>query len=459
MKNKEFNKRLIQLVLPITLQNFMFALVPVADAVMLVVLDQDAMSAVSLATQVTFFLNLFIFAITSGASMFAAQFWGDQDLESMEKLYGFVMKITIPIVVVFFAVTFLAPEMVMRIFTSEDAIVAYGISYLKIASFSYILMCLAQIIEVFMKNTNLVKSATVISIIMVFVNIGLNAVFIYGLFGLRPMETAGAALATTISSGVGFVMAVLVQLIRGRVRFRIRHFFSTPKNIWQNYLRYTSPIFFNQLGWGTGFTMISVIMGHLGSDAVAANSIVAVVKDLISCFCFALSSGGAIMVGNELGAGRLEQGKEYGGKLCRLALYSGIVSGLIVLAFAPIISKNVNISEQASHYLFWMLVMCVYYMVGRSMNSTVIAGIFAAGGDTKFGFICDTVTMWGFIVPVGALAAFVLKLPVLAVFFILNLDEIVKLPAVYKHYKRYRWVKNLAQEVSDLADPNSTDFS
>lgn len=454
MKDTSFNKRLLQLVLPITLQNFMFALVPVADAVMLVALDQDAMSAVSLATQVTFFLNLFIFAITSGASLFAAQFWGDQDLESMEKLYGFVMKITIPIVAVFFAVTFLAPEMVMRIFTSEDAIVAYGISYLKTASFSYILMCLAQVIEVFMKNTDLVKSATVISIIMVFINIGLNAVFIYGLFGLRPMETAGAALATTISSGVGFVLAVLVQLIRGRVRFRIRHFFSTPKNIWQNYLRYTSPIFFNQLGWGTGFTMISVIMGHLGSDAVAANSIVAVVKDLISCFCFALSSGGAIMVGNELGAGRLEQGKEYGGKLCRLALYSGIVSGLVVLAFAPIISKNVNISEQASHYLFWMLVMCVYYMVGRSMNSTVIAGIFAAGGDTKFGFICDTVTMWGFIVPVGALAAFVLKLPVLAVFFILNLDEIVKLPAVYKHYKKYRWVKNLAQAVSD-----STDFS
>ena len=102
MKDTSFNKRLLQLVLPITLQNFMFALVPVADAVMLVALDQDAMSAVSLATQVTFFLNLFIFAITSGASMFAAQFWGDQDLESMEKLYGFVMKITIPIVAVFF---------------------------------------------------------------------------------------------------------------------------------------------------------------------------------------------------------------------------------------------------------------------------------------------------------------------------------------------------------------------
>ena len=446
MNYNSFNKKLIQLVLPITLQYFMFALVPVADAVMLVVLNQDAMSAVSLATQVSFVLNLFTYTITAGTSMLAAQYWGDGDKKSMEKLYGFVVLVTIPVVTVFFAVTFFAPRTVMMIFTDEEPIIAYGVSYLRIVSFSYISMAFAQLVEIIMKNTGFIKSATAISIILVLTNISLNAVFIYGLFGFKKMETAGAALATTISSVLGLVLSIIFQLIFGKVRFRIKYMFRIPKDVSFKFFKYSGPILANQMGWGLGFTMITVIMSHLGGDAIAANSIVAVVKDLVSCFCFALAGGGEIMVGNELGAGNLDKAKEYGGKLCKLAIISGIITGLIIFASAPVIVRFVNISDQAKHYLFWMLIMCIYYMVGRAINSTVISGIFCAGGDTKFGFICDTITMWAFIVPVGALAAFVLKLPVLVVFFILNLDEIVKLPAVYKHYKKYKWVKNLTRE-------------
>ena len=93
-----------------------------------------------------------------------------------------------------------------------------------------------------------------------------------------------------------------------------------------------------------------------------------------------------------------------------------------------------------------MLMMCSYYILGRSINSTTISGIFSAGGDTKFGFICDTVTMWAFIVPLGFISAFVLDWPVMVVYFILNLDEIVKLPVVIAHYKKYKWVKNIIND-------------
>ncbi|MCR5847290.1 MAG: MATE family efflux transporter [Lachnospiraceae bacterium] len=446
MKDREFNKKLSQIVIPITFQLFMFSLVPVADAVMLVVLSQEAMSGVSLATQVSFVMSLFTYAVIAGTSMLAAQYWGDGDRESMEKLYGLVILITIPITAVFFTLTFFIPETVMKVFTDDSLITAYGADYLRIASFSYFFMNLASVIEIIMKNTGFVRSATAISTVMVITNIVLNAVFIYGLFGLKPMETAGAALATTISSFLGFSLSVIVQLTRGKVRFRFKNLIGFSKNIFVKFVKYTSPVLANQMGWGIGFTMITVIMAHLGSDAVAANSIVAVVKDVVSCFCFALASGGEIMVGNELGAGRLERAREYGGRLTKLSIISGIITGIIICAFAPVIVRFVNISDTAKHYLFWMLVMCIYYMVGRAINSVVISGIFCAGGDTRFGFICDTITMWAFIVPVGAFAAFVLKLPVLAVFFILNLDEIVKLPAVFIHYKKYRWVKNLTRE-------------
>lgn len=152
------------------------------------------------------------------------------------------------------------------------------------------------------------------------------------------------------------------------------------------------------------------------------------------------------MVGNELGAGRLDTAKEYGGKLCRLAIIFGIASGLIMFMLSPLILKLSNLSDTANHYLKWMIVMCSVYMVGKSVNTATIGGIFCAGGDSKFGFICDCITMWCITVPLGFIAAFVQKLPVLAVYLIINLDKMVKLPAVYKHYKKYLWVKDLTRK-------------
>ena len=168
------------------------------------------------------------------------------------------------------------------------------------------------------------------------------------------------------------------------------------------------------------------------------------VKNIIACFCLGIGSGSGILVGNELGRGDLSRAKEYGGRLCRIALAAGALSGLVLLVFSPLILGFAGtLTPRAKEYLQVMLLICAYYLVGKSLNSTVVAGIFCAGGDTRFGLLCDAVTMWIVIVPVGMLAAFVLRLPVLAVYFLLNLDEIIKLPAVYRHYRKYRWVRNL----------------
>ena len=260
------------------------------------------------------------------------------------------------------------------------------------------------------------------------------------------MGAAGAALATTLSSLEGFLGSAWLILRKGSVKLRLKYILHPDGPIRKAFSKYSSPFMANQLLWGVGFTMISVVIGHLGADATAANAIVAVVKDLVSCFCYALGSGGAIVVGNELGAGRLEQGRRYGNKITNLTIISGAILGVLVALSTPIVLKLVNLTPQASEYLKYMLWMCSYYILGRSINSTTIGGIFAAGGDTKFGFICDTITMWVFIVPAGFLAAFYFNLPVLAVYFILNLDEMIKLPVVFIHYKKYKWVKNLVSD-------------
>ncbi len=450
-KDQTFSRKLISLIIPITLQNFMFALVPISDAVMLVALDQDSMSAVSLATQVTFVLNLFLFGIAAGTNMFAAQYWGKGDKTSIEKLFGYAVKLTIPVAALFFLMGLLLPAGLMSIYTDVPNIITHGISYLRIVSFSYIFTSFAWLFEAILKNTGFVRESTIISISMVIVNILLNGVFIFGLFGVPRMGAAGAALATSLSGLEGFLGCAILLYRRCSVKLRLKYVKNSDPLIRSEFSKYSTPFMANQLLWGIGFTMISVIIGHLGADATAANAIVAVVKDLVSCFCYALGSGGAIVVGNELGAGRLETGKLYGNKITKLTIISGAILGVLVALCTPFILKLVNLTPQASEYLKYMLWMCSYYILGRSINSTTIGGIFAAGGDTKFGFICDTITMWAFIVPVGMIAAFVLNLPVLAVYFLLNLDEMIKLPAVFIHYRKYKWVKNLVADTNTAA--------
>lgn len=168
---------------------------------------------------------------------------------------------------------------------------------------------------------------------------------------------------------------------------------------------------------------------------------------LVVCFCLGLGSGGSIIVGNELGVSRFGKAKRIGRILIRVSIFLGILSGLLLLALSPAITRIVDLTPEAKKYLSGMLIICSYYLVGKSVNSITIGGIFPAGGDSQFGLLCDIVTLWCVTIPLGCLCAFVLKMPILLVYFILNLDEIVKLPAVYCHYKKYGWVKNITTEV------------
>ncbi len=443
IKLSDFSKKLITLIFPIAFQQFMLALVSASDAVMLGMLSQDALSAVSLAGQVTFVENLFFAAVTIGLSMFAAQYWGKNDKASVEKIFAYVMKITAIVSFAFFIAGLCIPKMLMYIFTNDSALVDGGAIYLRAVSPSFFFTGISQIYLCILKNTGRAIKSSLISSLSVIINIVLNAVFIFGLLGMSKLKIAGAALATVIARVIEVAWCIIETAKKDSVKLKTQCLLHNDKRLCNDFWKYTSPVLCNEIVWGVGFTMYSVIMGHMGTDAVAANSIANIVKNLVACFCLGLGSGGGIMVGNELGAGKLELAKVYGRKLCKLSIICGAVSGLFLLGISPLILTVTHLSDTANEYLRYMLYMCSYYMIGKSINGTTIAGIFCAGGDSKFGFFCDAVTMWCITVPLGMLAAFVLKLPVLAVYFIVNLDEIVKLPAVYRHYKKYKWVKDL----------------
>lgn len=441
-----FYRKLWGLVFPIAIQNLMTALVSASDAFMLGFVSQTSLSAVSLATQIQFVHNLFMLALTIGATTLAAQYWGKGDTDSVEEILAIVLKISMAVSVVFFIAAMFFSGFLMRIFTNDIRLIRAGIPYLRIVSVSYLFMGFSQIYLCIMKNSGRTAKSTIYGSVAVVINIGFNVIFIFGLAGFPAMGIAGAALATTVSRALELLLTIYENMHRSLVCVRLKYIRNSSKKLKKDFWHYTTPVLGNELVWGCGFTMFSVIMGHLGSDAVAANSVANILKNIIACVCNGIGIGAGIIVGNELGKGEMERATEYGNRLFKLAVFAGAVSGLILLAVSPVLRIFTgSLSAQAHSYLKNMMYICTYYMIGKSVNATVIAGVFCAGGDTKFGLKCDAVTMWVILIPIGMITAFVLKLPIMVVYFIISMDEIIKLPAVYRHYKKYNWVRNLTE--------------
>ena len=441
-----FYRKLWGLVFPIAIQNLMTALVSASDAFMLGFVSQTSLSAVSLATQIQFVHNLFMLALTIGATTLAAQYWGKGDTDSVEEILAIVLKISMAVSVVFFIAAMFFSGFLMRIFTNDIRLIQAGIPYLRIVSVSYLFMGFSQIYLCIMKNSGRTAKSTIYGSVAVVINIGFNVIFIFGLAGFSAMGIAGAALATTVSRALELLLTIYENMHRSLVCVRLKYIRNSSKKLKKDFWHYTTPVLGNELVWGCGFTMFSVIMGHLGSDAVAANSVANILKNIIACVCNGIGIGAGIIVGNELGKGEMERATEYGNRLFKLAVFAGAVSGLILLAVSPVLRIFTgSLSAQAHSYLKNMMYICTYYMIGKSVNATVIAGVFCAGGDTKFGLKCDAVTMWVILIPIGMITAFVLKLPIMVVYFIISMDEIIKLPAVYRHYKKYNWVRNLTE--------------
>lgn len=445
-ENKTLLKKLLVLVLPMALQNFMASLVSASDALMLGFLNQSSLSAVSLAGQIQFVLSLFLGAFSIGESVLAAQYWGKGEKHRLEEILGIVLRFSMLVSLIFTLAALCAPDLLMRIFTNDKELIRLGASYLRIVSFSYFFMGISQMYLCIMKNTNRALRSTLYSSSAVILNIIINAILIFGLLGFPKLGIAGAAIATTISRGVELALILFENVRQSDVRIRIKNILRPIAWLQKDYIHYTWPSLANQVIWGCGFTMTSVIMGHLGTDAVAANSIAQIAKNLAACLCLGIGTGAGIIIGNELGQGNLVHAKKTGNKLCIISLIAGAGSCLILFVCIPLIQGFTGtLSPQAQDYLRFMLIVCSYYMIGKSFSATVIGGVFSAGGDTRFGLLCDTINMWIIIVPIGCIAAFILHLPVPVIYFLLNLDEFTKMPAEIWYYRKYRWVKNITK--------------
>ena len=445
--DKRFIRELVKLAMPMAIQSLMLAAVAAADAFMLGGVEQNAMAAVSLASQIQFVQNMILSATVAAAGVLGAQYWGKGDTSSLNHIFCTSLRINGVTSILFFIGCVFFPRYLMLLFTGEEALIEIGSDYLRLAGWSYLMTGVSQCYLAIMKVSGKTAAAAKISSVTVVVNIILNAIFIFGLLGIMPMGVRGAALATLIARTMETVWSILQSGRSGFIKPDLRGLTKRNPLLTKDFYKCFMPLLGASLLWGVGFTSYTAFMGHLGADAAAANSVASVIRDLGCCLCNGLATGGGILVGNELGAGNLTRGKLYGDRLAKMAFICGAISTLLMLMATPLIMHFVKLTDGARGYLTGMMVIMAFYMIGRAVNTIIINGIFAAGGDTLFDMYSLVVTMWMLAVPLAAAGTFLFHWPVLVVYAMTCLDEVGKIPWVMYHYKKYIWVKDLTRNL------------
>ncbi len=441
-----FFKDLFVLVIPIVIQNLIASAVSMADVVMLGRVDQTSLSASSLAGQVQFLLFVVYFGLASALTILASQYWGKGDRKTIARIFAIGLIISMFFSTLASVLAFFCPGAVIRVWTNVPELIEAGKKYLRFVALSYFFGGITQPYLSIMKSCERVNFSTVLSVFTLGLNVILNALLIFGLFGLPRMGIIGAALATTISRAVELLICFIDFMRQSIMPKSPLNMFSIPVSLIKDFIRYCLPAFINDAMWGLAFNMNSVIMGHLGSDIVAANSVVSVVRDLVSTFGFGISAAAAILLGKEIGESRLDTARSNAGSIMRTAFLASLFQGAILLLVSPFIPGLVKISATAASYLRVMLYINVIYQIGQIMNTVMIASLFRCGGDSRYGMILDIICMWGFAVPLGLISAFVLKLPPLTVYILMCTDEFAKMPFALHHYKSGSWIKNLTRD-------------
>ena len=446
IEDKRFYRDVFRLVMPMAVQNLINVGVTSTDVIMLGRVGETALSGVSLANQIYFILSLLYFGLTSGACVLTAQYWGKKDTRTIEKIMGISFRISILGGAVFGGAAIFIPRYLMLIFTSDEAVIEAGIRYLQIVGFSYVLSAFTNVYLNIIRSIEKVVIATVVYGTSLLANIILNGIFIFGLFGLPAMGTAGAALGTLLARAIEVVIVVYYAThMNDVVKIHIRDLFVKDRALGRDFFTYAFPVLLNELAWGAGMAAISAIVGHLGSAAVAAHSVAQVCRQLSMVIAFGISSATAIMIGKAIGEQKESLAKEYGRKFVKLSIICGIGGGLVILGISPFITMFMKLTPLAKSYLTAMMVIMSYYVIGQSLNSTVIVGILRAGGDTKFGLFLDVGVMWLCSILGAAVGAFVIGIPMPWVYILLCSDEVIKIPFSMLRYKSYKWLKNVTR--------------
>ena len=446
-RDHAFLKKTILLAGPVAIQGFLNNILNMIDSLMIGSLGETPIAAVGLANKVFFVFSLLCFGICSGSGVLSSQYWGTKDIKSMKKILGISLIFGVIGSFIIAIPSILAPQMVMRIFTPNQETIMIGASYLGIVAFSYPINAISQCYITILRSMNQVKIPVIISFLSLFVNAGINYVLIFGKFGMPQLGAPGAAIGTLVARSFEClaILAVL-HIQRHALVGKITELFCLESRFVMRFIRTALPVIANEFMWGLGVTMYSLVYGRMGDNAVAAITITQTFEQLFSVVFQSISASTAVILGNELGAGRLHKVEEYAKNFMFMQVVLTIFVGSILYFMRwPIISLY-NVTPTVGRYVALCFISFICYMPSKMFNYVNIVGVLRSGGDTISCLILDTTGVWCLGIPMAVLGGLILKAPIYIVYAMVLSEEIYKTIFGFLRYKKKKWLCNLVMQ-------------
>ena len=450
MTNKQllggFYKTLFSIAIPIILQNLLQTFVNMMDTIMVGRLGSVPIAAVGLGNQIFFMLNMVVFGVSSGCSIFIAQFWGAKNLSGIRKTFGFMLLACFFVSLVFLAGGTLIPEKLLSFYTKDEAVLKEGIRYLRLVSFCYPMLAISFSCQMAFRSTEHVLLPMVTTAISFVMNVSLNAIFIFGFspLGIPAMGVLGAALATVISRAVEMIITVGVGIARKfEAMGKIRELLSFNLAFIKKLAFVGIPVLLSETLWGFGITTQNSIFAHAGTDSFAAFSIMNTVSQLTWVFFIGMGSASSVILGKKIGAGDEEGARAYTHRFCTFFPLMGVIIGLLLFPISRLLPFIFNVEPHIIAITQSMLFVLMAMYPFRAFNMLIIVGVCRSGGDTVFASIIDNGWMWLLAIPLGCLATFVWHQPAWLILICLESEQVLKTVCGLWRVKSGKWLHNI----------------
>lgn len=442
-------KQLLLLAIPMILQNAISVGVGVADNIMVGSLGELSVAGVSLANQVQNILSMLVVGISAALVLLATQYWGKRDTKSVKDIVGIGMKACLLIGIVINIAVLSAPHAVLRIFSDNEEAIGEGIKYLRIMAFSYIFFCVTNVLMASMRCVEVVRIALIVSLTTLLVDVGLNYVLIFGKLGFPAMGIQGAAVATLIARVVETgVMVVYVRFIDKRLSLRFSELLGLNKLLLADFFKYGLPVMLGDMLWGCFGAAQTAVVGRLGSDTLAAQSVTLIMFQLVTVVVWGFSGAAAVIIGKTVGSGDYDLVKRYARMLQLVFLCVGVVTSLTFLGLRDVLISLYSFAPETQHMVRQFMTVMAVATLGTAYHAPCFTGIIRAGGDTRFVITVDFICAWLIVMPLALLSAFVFHHPPVVVFFFLKCDQFFKWIIAIIKTNRFKWIKNLTRDTS-----------
>ncbi|MCI8515944.1 MAG: MATE family efflux transporter [Hungatella sp.] len=441
-----FLKKTLMIAFPVAMQGMLNTVVNLVDNLMIGSLGSTAIASVGLANKVFFVFTLLVFGVNSGSGILAAQYWGSGDVKSIRKTLGVALTLAVSASFLFMVPAFLKPELMMRIFTTSRDSIQMGAAYLAVVAFSYPCTAVTNTYVAMLRAVNRVKEPVVISCVAILVNICFNYILIFGRLGAPAMGVAGAALATLIARVVE-VTAILGVVYLGKTPLacRLGQMFRWSGGFLRKFFVTALPVICNEFIWGLGTTIYSMAYGRMGDEAVAAITIATTIQDIVVVLFQGLSAATAVILGNEMGAGKLKRAETYARNFFLLQFLVTVATALfcVGMRWNFIALYQPGISDEVAVAVSRCLIVFGLFMPFKMFNYVNVVGVLRSGGDTAMCLFIDTSGVWFIGIPLAFIGGLVLKQPIHIVYAMVMLEEVYKAVIGYIRYRQKKWLKNL----------------